>query len=60
MNLRGQVKLEVTIAPTGKVTAVRALGGHPVLVESATQAVRNWEFEVSKESTTGLLTLVFE
>jgi TonB family protein len=60
MNLHGSVKLEVNIAPTGKVTAVHPLGGHPLLVESATQAVRNWEFEASKEATTGTLTLVFE
>lgn len=60
MNLKGSVKLEVDIAPNGKVTAVRAMGGHPVLVESATEAVRAWEFDTAKASTTGPVTLVFQ
>jgi TonB family protein len=60
MNLKGSVKLEVDIAPNGKVTAVRAIGGHPVLVESATEAVRAWEFDTAKASTTGPVTLVFQ
>jgi TonB family protein len=60
MNLKGSVKLEVEIAANGKVTAVRPLGGHPVLLESATQAVRDWQFDTAKESTTGPVTLVFQ
>jgi len=60
MNLKGSVKLEVDIAPSGKVTSVRALGGHPVLLEAGTEAVRGWQFDPSKESTTGPVTLVFQ
>ena len=60
MNLRGSVKLEIEIGPSGKVTAVRTLGGHPVLVEAGTQAVREWQFDTAKESTTGPVTLVFQ
>lgn len=60
MNLKGSVKLEVEIAASGKVTAVRPLGGHPVLLESATEAVRGWQFDTAKESTTGPVTLVFQ
>jgi TonB family protein len=60
MNLKGSVKLEVDIAPSGKVAAVRALGGHPVLVESASEAVRAWQFDSGKETTTGPVTVVFQ
>jgi TonB family protein len=60
MNLKGSVKLELEISAGGKVTAVRTLGGHPVLVESAREAVRNWEFDSAKESTTAPVTLVFQ
>jgi TonB family protein len=60
MNLKGSVKLEVEIAPSGKVTAVRTLGGHPVLAESATEAVREWQFDAAKESTTGPVTVTFQ
>jgi len=47
-------------APSGKVTGVRTLGGHPVLVEAATEAVRDWQFDAAKESTTGPVTVVFQ
>jgi TonB family protein len=60
MNLHGSVKLEIEIAASGKVTGVRTLGGHPVLVEAATQAVRDWQFDTAKENTTGPLTVVFQ
>ena len=60
MNLHGSVKLEVEIAPSGKVTGVRTLGGHPVLVEAATEAVRDWQFDAAKENTTGPVTVVFQ
>ena len=33
MSITGKVKLEVTIAPDGHVKSVRALGGHPLLVQ---------------------------
>lgn len=44
MNLRGTVRLEVEIAADGTVKSTRALGGHPLLIQSAERAVRNWRF----------------
>jgi TonB family protein len=60
MNLKGTVKLEIDIASNGKVTAVRPMGGHPVLVEAATEAVRGWQFDPAKDTTTGPVTVVFQ
>ena len=44
MQISGKVRLEVTIAPDGHVKATHPLGGHPVLVDAATNAVKNWRF----------------
>ena len=60
MKLKGAVRLELDIAPNGKVTAVRALGGHPVLLDCATKAVRAWQFEAAAQATTGAITINFE
>lgn len=38
MDLKGTVKLEVEIAPNGKVSSVKPLGGHPLLVDCAGQS----------------------
>jgi len=52
MNLQGAVRLEVDIAADGSVTSVRALGGHPILIQSAEQAVRKWRFQPGPASRT--------
>ena len=51
MGVSGAVKLELTVASSGKVKDVRVLGGHPVLATSATQMAQNWQFEPGAEST---------
>jgi TonB family protein len=51
MGVSGAVKLELTVAPSGKVTDVRILGGHPVLASSAQQSAHGWMFEPGAEST---------
>ena len=45
MGLRGSVRLEVQIAADGTVKSVKALGGHPLLIQSAEDAVRKWRYE---------------
>ena len=59
MNVSGTVKLEVTITPEGKVKSVRAIGGHPVLVEAADEAVKKWKFEPASSSTTEVVAVQF-
>jgi TonB family protein len=60
MNLKGTVKLELEIAPNGKVTSVKPLGGHPLLVDSASRAVKTWQFEPASQTTTGQVVIVRE
>jgi len=59
MNISGTVKLQVTIAPDGSVKAVKPLGGHPLLIDSAVNAVKSWKYESSKDETTALVSIVF-
>lgn len=59
MNVSGTVRLEVTITPEGKVKSVKPIGGHPVLVEAADQAVRRWKFEPGSSSTTEVVAVQF-
>jgi TonB family protein len=53
MDLKGTVKLEVEIAANGKVTSVKALGGHPLAVDCAGAAVKNWQVEPPARATSG-------
>lgn len=51
LNIRGTVRVEVTVAPDGTVKKVRDLGGNPVLLEAFTRAVKQWKYETAaKES----------
>ena len=60
MQLKGTVKLEATVSSAGKVTGVRTIGGHPILVQAATMAVKDWVFEPNGQSGTTLVTLEFK
>lgn len=51
LGVSGAVKLELTVAPNGKVTDVKVVGGHPVLASSAQQTAHNWLFEPGPQST---------
>jgi TonB family protein len=60
MNLTGIVKVQVVVSPNGSVKDVRALGGHPVLVNAALDAVRKWRFEPAPVESSGLVDIKFE
>ena len=52
MAVSGAVKVEVTVAPNGSVKSVRVIGGHPLLVDAATDAVKRWKYEAGPDETT--------
>ena len=60
MRVGGVVKVEVVVRANGNVKSTRVLGGNPVLIESATDAVRKWKFEAASAETTEVLQLTFE
>ena len=45
MKITGQVKVEATIDPDGKVTSVKTLSGNRMLAPAAEDAVKRWKFE---------------
>jgi TonB family protein len=44
MGLKGMVKLQIIVAPDGTVKDVTVIGGHPVLVNAAVEAVKKWKY----------------
>lgn len=59
LNVSGTVKVELTVAPNGNVKFVKPLGGHPVLIEAASDAARKWKFEPAKDETTTIIQFNF-
>ena len=59
MAVSGSVKLEVTVAPNGTVKNVKVVGGHPLLIDSAVDAVKRWKYEAAPQETTQVVEFKF-
>ena len=59
VNASGAVRLEIQIAPNGEIKSVKALGGHPLLIPAAEDAIRKWRYEPSSETTTTVVEFRF-
>jgi TonB family protein len=51
MNITGSVKLELLVSANGQVKSVKTLGGHPLLIDAAQSAVKQWKYEPGPEGT---------
>jgi protein TonB len=60
MQITGKVKIEVVIAPDGHVRSAKAIGGHPILVQSCLEAVKEWRYEPAGEETTQTVEFEFK
>ena len=60
MHLKGVVKVEAVVRPNGTVKTTRVLGGNPVLVDAAIDAVGKWKFEPGQNETTEVVQVTFE
>lgn len=60
MHLQGAVKLEVGVKADGVVKSTRVIGGNPVLVQAAADAVSKWKFEVAQSETVEIIQLTFQ
>jgi TonB family protein len=60
MRLHGAVKIEIVIAPNGQVRETKALGGHPVLVQAALTAVKDWKFEAGSSESVQVIEFRFD
>lgn len=59
MNVTGKVKIEATISPDGRVTSTKVVGGSPLLVGSALDAIKKWRFESAPKESTEIIEFDF-
>ncbi len=59
MHISGSVKLEVIVAPNGSPRNPKAIGGHPLLVRAASDAISKWKWAPSTQETTELIEIKF-
>jgi TonB family protein len=60
MHIHGVVRVEAVVRPNGSVKTTRVLGGNPVLVDAAVEAIGKWKFESGQSETTEVVQLAFE
>jgi TonB family protein len=59
-HITGKVKIEVTIAADGHVIGTKVVGGSPVLVNAAVDALTKWRFEPSPSDSTEVIQFEFD
>ena len=60
LRLSGTVKVQVTIAPDGKVKDAKVTGGHPIFVNSVEETLKNWKFAPASSETSTTLEFNFK
>ena len=59
MRINGTVRLEVTVAPDGTGKSSKVLGGHPLLIQAATDAVSKWRWVPAPQETVEAIEIKF-
>jgi len=59
LHLSGTVKVEAIVAANGSVKSVEVRGGHPLLAQSAQNAVREWKWAPAPQETREVLDIKF-
>ena len=59
LRLSGVVKVQIIIAPDGKITSTKILGGHPLFVTSVEETLKNWKYAPAATETTTVLEFRF-
>ena len=60
MSITGTVRLAVIVAPNGTVKSSKPVGGHPLLVNAAMDAMRRWRFEPGTTESSGIVEFKFQ
>ena len=60
MNITGTVRLVVVVSSNGTVKSTKLVGGHPILVSAAMNALKKWKFEPAADESTGLVEFKFQ
>jgi protein TonB len=58
-NISGSARVEILVAPDGRVKDVKVLGGNPVLVQAVTAAVIKWKYEPAAEESSVIIKFDF-
>ena len=59
-NIQGTARLQVLVAADGSIKDIKVLGGSPLLVQAAVDAVKKWKFEAASTETTMVLKFEFK
>ena len=59
MRIAGTVRLQLTVAANGSVKETKVIGGHPILVTAAVDAVKKWKYETAGAESTGMVEIKF-
>jgi len=59
LRLSGKVRLVAVVAPDGSVKLAQPVGGNPVLLKSATDAVMQWRYVAGSEESQELIEFEF-
>jgi TonB family protein len=59
MKLSGTVKLTALVDGGGQVTSIKVIGGHPVFIEAASDAAKQYVFQAASAESRETLTFVF-
>lgn len=59
MSISGVVRMQVVVEPNGTLKEAKVVGGHPLLVNAAMDAVKKWKFEPGPSETTESVEFTF-
>ena len=59
MNIRGTVKVLVVVSSEGNLKQSKVVGGNPILVNAAMDALKKWKFEPGQGEATGTVEFEF-
>lgn len=60
VTISGQVTLKAKVDPAGKILNLEAdRSAHPMLIESATAAVKDWEFDLGRAERTATILVIY-
>jgi TonB family protein len=60
MSITGTVRLAVVVTASGTVKTTKVVGGHPILVNAAMDAIKQWKFEPAATESSGIVEFTFQ
>jgi TonB family protein len=60
MSITGTVRVIVVVSSNGTIKSTKLVGGHPILVNAAMDALKKWKFEPASDESTGLVEFKFQ